>query len=88
MRFAQNYLIGEPASDLTTAELWRFYQEVAEAGELPPLAKQAFQTVLPAAMEAVFGVKKCHHLERGGHQVRGFKGVEIRSVALPPAEAH
>ena len=87
MLFVQNYLVREPASDLSTAELWCFYREVAAAGELPPLARQAFQTALPAAMGAVLGVKKCHRLNRDGHNVRGFKGVELRGVALPPTGA-
>src|SRR5690348_4465075 len=82
MLFVQNYLVREPARDLSTAELWCFYREVAASGELPPLARQAFQTALPAAMEAVLGLKKSHCLNRDGHNVRGFKGAELRAVAL------
>jgi hypothetical protein len=81
--FVERYLEREPGSDMTSAELWRFFSEVVEAGELEPLTKSAFQRALPGAMEVAFGVKKCHSIKRGRQTVRGFKGVGVREEACP-----
>jgi hypothetical protein len=81
--FAQRYLERQTASDVTSAELWQFYREVAASGELEPLTKPAFQRALPGAMEAAFGVKKCHAIKRGRQTVRGFRGVGVREEACP-----
>jgi hypothetical protein len=35
--FAQEYLAPDPDADLACEELWKFFQEVAQAGELPPM---------------------------------------------------
>jgi hypothetical protein len=79
--FAKRYLMRDPDTDVSSHELWKFYSEVAAAGELEPLTQRAFQRLLPGAMEAVFGVKKCHSIKRGGHHVRGFKWVGVREDA-------
>jgi hypothetical protein len=83
LAFAQRYLERQPASDMTSAELWQFFKEVAASGELEPLTKPVFQRALPGAMEAVFGVKKCHAIKRGRQTVRGFKWVGVREEACP-----
>ena len=77
-RFVQEYIAPDPDADLACGELWKFFQEVAQSGELPPMRKAAFLCRLPGVMEAVFNARKCHHIERGGHRVRGFRGVGIR----------
>ncbi len=66
---------------MTSAELWRFCTEIVDAGELEPLTKQEFLRALPGAMEAAFGLKKCHSIMRDGRTVRGFKSVKIREEA-------
>jgi hypothetical protein len=76
--FAKRYLAREPASDLTSAELWQFFGEVAATGEVEPLSKSEFLRRLPAVLQAVFDVRKSHAVEREGRHLRGFKGVGIR----------
>jgi len=83
--FAQRYLQREPAEDVTSIELWQFYNEVAATGEIEPLPKAEFLRRLPAVMEAEFGARKCHNIQRAGHRVRGFHGVGIRLAACPPS---
>lgn len=78
MAFARRYLAPDPAGDLSSEELWKFYSEIMAAGELPPMRKQAFLRLLPSAMAAVFGTQKSHDLHRNGGRVRGFRGVSIR----------
>jgi hypothetical protein len=82
-RFVREYLASDPDADLTCEELWKFFKEVSQAGELPPMRKAAFLRQLPAVMVAIFGARKCHAIERGGHRVRGFRGVSIRLDACP-----
>src|SRR5260370_36490298 len=65
-RFAQEYLAPDPSSDFGCEELWQFFHEIAQAGELPPMPKATFLRQLPAVIEAVYNVKKCHHIERFG----------------------
>jgi len=80
-RFAQEYLAPDPTSDVSCEELWFFFREIAEAGELPPLRKAAFLGRLPSVMDYVFSAKKCHSIERSGRRVRGFRGINFRANA-------
>jgi hypothetical protein len=82
--FVREYLAPDPDADLTCAELWNFFQEIAQAGKLPPMRKAAFLRRLPGVMESVFGAPKCHSIERGGRRLRGFRGVTIRLDAPTP----
>ena len=82
-QFATHYLIRDPGQDMTTAELWRFYAEVAAAGESEPLTRQEFLRALPGAMAAAYGLRKCHTVRRDGQTLRGFKSVTIREEASP-----
>lgn len=77
-QFVQEYLAPDPKGDVSCAELWEFFQEVVAAGELPGMRKTVFLRQLPTVMEAVFRVRKSHHVERSGHKVRGFKGITVR----------
>jgi hypothetical protein len=77
-RFCERYLKREPGQDLTCAELWQFYREVVAAGELEPVSKSEFFRALPVAMATMFGLKKCHGIERDGFRVRGFRSITIR----------
>ncbi len=79
--FAQRYLVRQPGTDMSSAQLWTFYEEVAAAGEVEPLTKQEFLRALPGAMAGVFGVRNCHTIKRDGHTLRGFKSVTIREDA-------
>ena len=81
--FVQRYLMRQPGADMTSAELWKFYAEVAAAGESEPLTKQEFLRALPGAMAAAFGLRKCHAVQRDGQTLRGFKSVTIREQASP-----
>ena len=83
--FARRYLARQPGADITSAELWQFYAEVAAAGELEPLTRQEFLRALPGAMAAAFGVNKCHGIQRDGRTVRGFKNVGVREQSLAPS---
>jgi hypothetical protein len=76
-KFAAQYLMRDPAQDMTSAELWRFYSEIAAAGELEALTRQEFLRALPGAIEVTFGVEKCHAIRRDGQTLRGFKSVTI-----------
>jgi hypothetical protein len=84
-RFIQEYLAPDPDADLSCAEAWQFFKEIAQSGELPPMRMAAFLRQLPAVMEAVFCLRKCHHIERAGRRVRGFRGVGIRLDTCAPA---
>lgn len=79
--FTRRFLARDPASDVTSAELWTFFAEVAAAGELEPLSRSGFLRRLPGAMAATFDVCKSHDVERGDHHLRGFKGVGFRQQA-------
>lgn len=81
--FTKRYLTRQPGADMTCAELWQFYSEVAASGEVEPLTKQEFLRALPGAMAAVFGVNKCHSIRRDGHTQRGFKRVTVREHTSP-----
>ena len=83
-RFVETYLVPDPNADLTSAEAWKFFQEIVQAGELMPMRKSVFLRQLPSLMESVFHVRKCHAIQRDGHHVRGFRGVGIRQDASPP----
>ena len=84
-RFVRDYLVPDPEADLASEELWTFFQEVTQAGDLPGMRKATFLRELPVAMQAAFGVKKSHHVEREGRRVRGFAGVGIRMDSDPGA---
>lgn len=81
--FAKRYLMRDPASDVTTRELWVFFSEVVAAGELEPLGQRTFQRALPSIIEGLFGARKSHCIQRGDQALRGFKGVGIREAACP-----
>ena len=81
--FAKRYLARDPGSDMSCAELWQFYAEVAAAGEAEKLKQAEFYRALPAAMASVFGVRKSHAINRDGTNVRGFRGIAVREQAEP-----
>jgi hypothetical protein len=83
-KFVEAYLTAAPDADAASEELWAFYQEVAQAGELPSMRKAVFRGRLPGIMESVYGVRKCHNVLRDGRRVRGFRGVAIRLNACLP----
>lgn len=80
-RFVREYLAPDPATDVSCSELWTFYREISDAGELPPMRKAAFLRRLPGTMAAVFDACKSHDIEREGHRLRGFRAVGIREHA-------
>ncbi len=82
--FARHYLLREPASDVTSRELWTFFSEVSSSGEVEPVSKSEFLSRLPGVMELAFAVRKSHNVMRDGRRVRGFKGVGIRMDTCLP----
>jgi hypothetical protein len=86
-RYVQQYLVPDPNADLSCAEAWQFFQEIAQAGELEPMRKVIFLRQLPTVMEAVFRVRKCHNILRSGSRVRGFRGVGLKMDAGLPLGA-
>ena len=83
--FVQEYLAPNPDADISCAELWSFFQEIVQSGELQPMRKSAFFRQLPTTMEAAYQVRRCHNVMRSGRRVRGFKGISIRMDAGCPA---
>ena len=83
--FARRYLLREPASDLTSKELWTFFAEVSSSGEVEPLSKAEFLSRLPGVMELAFNVRKSHNLIRSGRRQRGFKSIGFRLDDGSPA---
>ena len=83
-KFVEAYLTAAPDADASSEELWVFYQEIVQAGELPSMRKAAFWGRLPGIMESIFGARKCHNVLRDGRRVRGFRGVAIRLNACLP----
>lgn len=86
-RFVREYLVPDPSADISCAEAWSFFCEVATSGALKPMRKAEFLRRLPAVMEATYDAKKCHSIRRDGRTVRGFKSVTIREQALPGDDA-
>lgn len=84
-RFVREYLVPDPAADISCAEAWNFFCEVAASGALKPMRKAAFLRRLPAVMEATYGAKKCHSIRRDGRTLCGFKSVDIREHTSPPS---
>ena len=82
-KFAKNFLQLDPASDLTCAELFEFYEEVVATGKIEPISRSQFLRYLPGVIEVTFGAKKCHAIKREGRSARGFKGIDIRREACP-----
>jgi hypothetical protein len=77
-RFVREYLAPDPAADVSCGELWTFYREISDAGELPPMRKTIFLRRLPVVMQEIYAARKSHGIQREGRRVRGFKGVGIR----------
>lgn len=64
-----------------TIEIWKFFKEVSNAGEVESLSKEAFLRRLSEAMWTVYGVKKSHNVQRAGQAVRGFKDISVNEYA-------
>jgi|EBPBio282013_DNA_FD.fasta_scaffold06620_3 hypothetical protein len=77
-RFVREFLVHDPTGDISCAEAWRFFCEVAASGALKPMRKLEFFRRLPAVVEATYDAKKCHSIRRDGRTLRGFKSVTIR----------
>ena len=77
-RFVQEFIAPDPKTDLSCAEAWQYFQEVAQAGELQSMRKSIFLRQLPTIMEAAYQVRRSHSIVRSGRRVRGFRGVGIK----------
>ena len=76
-KFAREHLERDQTRDVSCTELWKFYNEIAAAGELPPLRGNDFFRRLPNVLAAVYRVRKSHNVIRDGRRVRGFRGITI-----------
>lgn len=81
--FAEQYLARDPTGDKTSNELFSDYNELVAAGDMEPLSATEFLRALPAAMLAVFGIRKRHNIVRDGKKLRGFRGVGINHFYFP-----
>jgi hypothetical protein len=82
--FAKRYLLRDLGSAMTSVELWDFFREVAALGDVETLSKSEFLRRLPGAMGNVYGIKKCHNIRSKTGRVRGFRGISVREIELPP----
>ena len=77
--FVRERLQPNPKLAVTTASIWRVYTEVMDQRERAMLPKNRFLRLLPAAMFAEFGVRKCHRVQMNSGAARGFLGVCFRT---------
>ena len=77
-QYLKNYLCRDPDGDMSCAELWRYYAELAAAGQAEPLARSVFFRALPDAMAVVYGARKSHAIRREDKNVRGFRGISVK----------
>ena len=82
--FAKRWVKLDPNSDMSVAELWEFYAEIAAAGKAEPISRSVFQRSLPGAMMAVFGARKSHAIRRDAKTLRGFRGITISDTHDEP----
>ena len=78
LQYLKNYLCRDPDGDMSCAELWRYYAELAAAGQAEPLTRSVFSRALPDAMAVVYGVRKSHAIRREDKNVRGFRGISVK----------
>ena len=73
--------------DLTTSELIEAYAAYCPEHRWQPLPITEVQRQLEGLMLEIFGVSKCHGVERDGKTQRGFRGVKIVDEGQPTQSA-
>ncbi len=79
-RFLRERLCRHPAGAIRSADLWAAFTDKIMEGQFPPISKNRFLRLLPAAMQAEFGIGKSHSIKQDDGVARGFHGVFFRSV--------
>jgi phage/plasmid-associated DNA primase len=76
--FLRDRVIGDEWGDVTVTELVEAYAAYCPERRWQPLAITEVQSALEGLMLELFGVSKCHGVERHGKNQRGFRGVKFR----------
>ena len=86
--FARRYLMRDPADEMTTAELWQFYEELASVGEVEVLGRRAFERALPGAMEETFqGIRLGKDGYKRSRAAVKWRGISERERLCKPMES-
>src|SRR5215813_1176833 len=86
--FLQERVQVDGYGDVTSSELVEAYAAFCPERRWQALPITEVQRQLEGLMLEIFGVSKCHGIEREGKGQRGFRGVRFRAekVALLPGE--
>jgi len=77
--FVREHLRPDPQFAVKSANIWRVYTEAMDQRVDVMLPQNRFLRLLPAAMFAEFGVRKCHRVQTNSGAARGFHGVCFRT---------
>lgn len=79
--FLQDRVIADAGGDLTVSELVEGYAAYCPERKWQPLPITEVQRQIEGLMLEMFGVSKCHGVERADKTQRGFRGVKYRDEA-------
>lgn len=82
--FLQDRVMPDAYGDLTVAELVEGYAAYCPEKKWQPLPITEVQRQLEGLMLEIFGVSKCHGVERADKTQRGFRGVKFFDAADTP----
>jgi len=83
--FLTDRVVAIAVGDLSVAELVEGYAAYCPERKWQPLPITEVQRQLEGLMLELFGVSKCHGLERTDKSQRGFRGVKFRDEAYEEA---
>lgn len=83
--FLRDRIAADVVGDLSVAELVEGYAAYCPEQKWQPLPITEVQRQLEGLMLELFGVSKCHGLERADKSQRGFRGVKFRDAAYEEA---
>jgi hypothetical protein len=79
--FLQERVQVDAYGDVTSSELVEAYAAFCPERRWQPLPITEVQRQLEGLMLELFGVSKCHGVDRDGKGQRGFRGVRFKAVA-------
>jgi phage/plasmid-associated DNA primase len=79
--FLQDRVVADAGGDLTVSELVEGYAAYCPERKWQPLPITEVQRQIEGLMLEMFGVSKCHGVERADKTQRGFRGVKFRDEA-------